>query len=92
MAPQFPPVPPTLYAGTYSSYAVCCLIVSHQDRAIENTSGKELRSRTPSVCPFLCPEYLHQAQVRRTLDRVLGTGSTVIIYSHALLRMNCNKQ
>jgi len=30
-------------------YTVCCLIVSHQDRAIEKPSGKELRSRTHTV-------------------------------------------
>ena len=48
--PAIPPSTPTLYTGTHISYAVCCLILSHQDRAIENTSGKELRSRTPSVC------------------------------------------
>ena len=47
--PAIPPSTPTLYTGTYSSYAVCCLILSHQDGAIENTSVKELRSRTPTV-------------------------------------------
>ena len=45
-----PPSTPSLYTGTHCWYPEHCLIVSHQDRAIENTSGKELRSRTPSVC------------------------------------------